>query len=227
MSNDSLFTESALDDLRSEIGVVYEDMNPTRDRGRRIHGVAPDRGARGARRGVHAFVRATSSGALNIHRPLAWSAEVHFGDLTDTHSIDLVVKTGPARRAGQALRLPSGAQAHVAERGLGRTSGHGERDRDPEPAPVDHRPRPRARAVRPRGTSEEYRASGPRATTTPSTTTGGLVLHEHSPLNPKSVYATSKLAADYLTQALPTPTPSADSSRACSTTTDRVRTGAS
>ena len=29
--------------------------------------------------------------------------------------------------------------------------------------------------------------------------TGGLVLHERSPINPKSVYATAKLAADFLT----------------------------
>src|SRR5436853_434662 len=28
---------------------------------------------------------------------------------------------------------------------------------------------------------------------------GGLILHERSPLNPKSVYATSKVAADFLT----------------------------
>ena len=29
--------------------------------------------------------------------------------------------------------------------------------------------------------------------------TGGLILHERSPLNPKSIYATSKVAADFLT----------------------------
>ena len=28
---------------------------------------------------------------------------------------------------------------------------------------------------------------------------GGLILHERSPINPKSIYATSKLAADFLT----------------------------
>ena len=28
---------------------------------------------------------------------------------------------------------------------------------------------------------------------------GGLILHERSPINPKSVYATSKVAADFLT----------------------------
>ena len=30
-------------------------------------------------------------------------------------------------------------------------------------------------------------------------TTGGLILHERSPINPKSIYATAKVAADFLT----------------------------
>jgi dTDP-glucose 4,6-dehydratase len=28
---------------------------------------------------------------------------------------------------------------------------------------------------------------------------GGLILHERSPINPKSIYATAKVAADFLT----------------------------
>ena len=51
------------------------------------------------------------------------------------------------------------------------------------------------------GTSEEYgnvaRVGAP--TTTTWTTDGGLILHERSPINPKSIYATAKVAADFLT----------------------------
>src|SRR2546427_9140019 len=61
---------------------------------------------------VHAFVRATSSGALKnigfLHRQL----KVHFADLTDKTSIDFVI-----RELGEAADRPYifhlGAQAHV------------------------------------------------------------------------------------------------------------------
>ena len=50
------------------------------------------------------------------------------------------------------------------------------------------------------GTSEEYGNVRDGSRTRHSfDDDGGLVLHEESPLNPKSVYATSKLAADFLT----------------------------
>jgi len=41
---------------------------------------------------VHAFVRATSSGALNNIWHLRGQLKVHFADLTDRHSIDLLVR---------------------------------------------------------------------------------------------------------------------------------------
>ena len=50
------------------------------------------------------------------------------------------------------------------------------------------------------GTSEEYGNVHERSrTTTTSTSAGGLILHERSPINPKSIYATAKVAADFLT----------------------------
>ena len=56
---------------------------------------------------------------------------------------------------------------------------------------------------------------------------GGLILHERSPINPKSIYATAKVAADFLTMNYYDAFGAARaSSRACSTTTARARTRA-
>ena len=64
---------------------------------------------------------------------------------------------------------------------------------------VDHGAR--AREVRHRGHlgGVRQRARVGRRTTTTSTTQGSLILHERSPINPKSIYATAKVAADFLT----------------------------
>ena len=121
---------------------------------------------------VHAFVRATSSGALNNIGHLRGRLKVHFADLTDKTSIDYLV-----RELKQAPDKPYifhlGAQAHVGE------SWHrpvrdrdGEHDRHAQPAPVGRRPRARAGEVRhrrapPRSTATCTRTS---RTTTTSTT---------------------------------------------------------
>src|ERR687885_608305 len=63
---------------------------------------------------VHAFVRATSSGALNNIWHLRREMKVHWADLTDRHSIDLLVRElcdAPDRPYVFHL----GAQAHVGE----------------------------------------------------------------------------------------------------------------
>ena len=63
---------------------------------------------------VHAFVRATSSGALNNIGHLRKRLKVHFADLTDRTSIDYLV-----RELREAPDKPYvfhlGAQAHVGE----------------------------------------------------------------------------------------------------------------
>ena len=63
---------------------------------------------------VHAFVRATSSGALNNIAPLREQLKIKFADLTDKTSVDYLVK--------ELLDAPDkpyvfhlGAQAHVGE----------------------------------------------------------------------------------------------------------------
>ena len=63
---------------------------------------------------VHAFVRATSSGALNNIGHLRGRLKVHFADLTDKSSIDYLVRelkrTAPtARTSSTSARRPTSA----------------------------------------------------------------------------------------------------------------------
>src|SRR6266511_489627 len=149
---------------------------------------------------VHAFVRATSSGALNNIGHLRDNLKVHFADLTDKTSIDFLV-----RELGEAPDKPYvfhlGAQAHVGESW--------------------HRPYETVMAntvgtlnllqsvvdnglelgrFETAGTSEEYgNVREAVAHHHDYGTDGELILHERSPINPKSIYATAKVAADFLT----------------------------
>ncbi len=149
---------------------------------------------------VHAFVRATSSGALNNIGHLRGQLKVHFADLTDRASIDYLVRElcdAPDRPYVFHL----GAQAHVGESW--------------------HRPYETVMAntvgtlnllqsivqyglelekFDTAGTSEEYgNVHEAVAHHHDFDEEGALVLHERSPINPKSIYATSKVAADFLT----------------------------
>ena len=63
---------------------------------------------------VHAFVRATSSGALNNIGHIRDRLKVHWADLTDKHSIDLLVRQLKTRRTSPYV-FHLGAQAHVGE----------------------------------------------------------------------------------------------------------------
>src|SRR5437870_10926334 len=64
---------------------------------------------------VHAFVRATSSGALNNIGHLRNSLKVHFADLTDRTSIDYLVKELRDSVSDRPYVFHLGAQAHVGE----------------------------------------------------------------------------------------------------------------
>jgi dTDP-glucose 4,6-dehydratase len=149
---------------------------------------------------VHAFVRATSSGALNNIGTLRDRLRVHFADLTDKTSVDYLVK--------ELLEAPDkpyvfhlGAQAHVGESWhrpyetvMANTLGtlnllQSIADHGLELEKFDTA-----------GTSEEY--GNPHEAVAHHhdfDEDGGLILHERSPINPKSIYATSKVAADFLT----------------------------
>jgi dTDP-glucose 4,6-dehydratase len=145
-------------------------------------------------------VRATSSGALNNIWHLRPQIQVHWADLTDRHSIDVVVK--------ELLEAPDkpyvfhlGAQAHVAESWhrpyetvMANTVGtlnllQSIVDWGLEVEKFDTA-----------GTSEEYgNVHKDVEEHHDFDSEGGLILHERSPLNPKSIYATAKVAADFLT----------------------------
>ncbi len=149
---------------------------------------------------VHAFVRANSSGALNNISHLRDRLKVHFADLTDRTSIDYLV-----RELKQAPDRPYvfhlGAQAHVGESWhrpyetmMTNTVGtlnllQSIVDWGLELEKFDTA-----------GTSEEYgNVREAVAHQHDFDTDGGVVFHERSPINPKSIYATAKVAADFLT----------------------------
>src|SRR5438552_4537604 len=64
---------------------------------------------------VHAFVRATSSGALNNIGHLRGRLTVHFADLTDRASIDYLVRELKESATDRPFFFHLGAQAHVGE----------------------------------------------------------------------------------------------------------------
>jgi dTDP-glucose 4,6-dehydratase len=150
---------------------------------------------------VQAFVRATSSGALNNIWHLRGDVKVHFADLTDRTSVDYLVRE-LAEAPDRPYVFHLGAQAHVGESWhrpyetmMANTFG----TLNLLQSIVDHGLE--LEKFDTAGTSEEY--GNPRDAVRDQHTwedgTNHLILHERSPLNPKSVYATSKVAADFLT----------------------------
>src|SRR5690242_10759174 len=149
---------------------------------------------------VHAFVRATSSGALNNIGHLREHVRVHFADLTDKTSVDYLVK--------DLLQAPDkpyvfhlGAQAHVGEswhRPYETVMANTVGTLNLLQSIVDHGLE--LEKFDTAGTSEEYgNVRDSVAHHHDFDDEGSLILHERSPINPKSVYATSKVAADFLT----------------------------
>jgi dTDP-glucose 4,6-dehydratase len=149
---------------------------------------------------VHAFVRATSSGALNNIGHVRSRLTVHFADLTDKTSIDYLIKK-LRNTSDRPYIFHLGAQAHVGESWhrpyetvVANTIG----TLNLLQSVVDHGLE--LEKFDTAGTSEEYGNVREAVAHHHSfDESGGLILHERSPLNPKSVYATSKVAADFLT----------------------------
>ena len=115
MPNDTLWTGAALDDLRSEFGDVYEGRTVLVTgadgfMGSHLTDALVELGAN-----VHAFVRATSSGALNNIGHLRNRLKVHFADLTDRTSVDYLVRELKESAADRPYVFHLGAQAHVGE----------------------------------------------------------------------------------------------------------------
>jgi dTDP-glucose 4,6-dehydratase len=198
--HDSTWTDEALADLRREFGEYFSGRTCL------VTGADGFMGSHLTEALVHldanvqAFVRATSSGALNNIGHLHRRVRVHFADLTDKTSVDYLVK--------DLLDAPDkpyvfhlGAQAHVGESWhrpyetvMANTVGtlnllQSIVDNGLELEKFDTA-----------GTSEEYgNVREAVAHHHDFDEEGGLILHERSPINPKSVYATSKVAADFLT----------------------------
>jgi dTDP-glucose 4,6-dehydratase len=149
---------------------------------------------------VTAFVRATSSGALNNIGHLRSRLRVVFADLTDKTSIDYLMRE-LAEAPDKPYLFHLGAQAHVGESWhrpyetvIANTLGTLNLLQSVVDHGVDLEKFDTA------GTSEEY--GNPRESVIHHhdyDEAGSLILHERSPINPKSIYATSKVAADFLT----------------------------
>lgn len=150
---------------------------------------------------VHVLVRATSSGMLHNIAPLQRRVTIHRGDLADKQAVLQVLRAlkGDGERP---IIFHLGAQAHVGEcwsrpyetltvNVLGTVNLlQSIVDLNLDVYRVDTA-----------GSSEEY--GNVRADVRDQyrfEADGALVLDECSPVNPQSVYATSKLAADFLTR---------------------------
>ncbi|HXK14619.1 MAG TPA: GDP-mannose 4,6-dehydratase, partial [Gaiellaceae bacterium] len=141
---------------------------------------------------VVAFVRATSSGALNNIGHLNKDLSVVFADLTDKTSIDYLVRDHLVTASDKPYVFHLGAQAHVGESWhrpyetvMANTVGtlnllQSIVDHDVELEKFDTA-----------GTSEEYgNVRENVAHHHDFDDLGSLILHERSPINPKSIYAT-------------------------------------
>ena len=114
MTTDTIWTTGDLAELRADFGDLYGGRTVLVTgadgfMGSHLTDALVELGAN-----VHAFVRATSSGALNNIGHLRNRLKVHFADLTDRTSVDYLVrelKDAPDRPYVFHL----GAQAHVGE----------------------------------------------------------------------------------------------------------------
>ena len=201
MSTDPIWTENDLADLRREFGDAYAGRTVLVTgadgfMGSHLTDALVEIGA-----DVHAFVRATSSGALNNISHLRNRLKVKFADLTDKTSIDYLVKELRDTVSDKPYVFHLGAQAHVGESWhrpyetvMANTIGtlnllQSIVDYGLELEKFDTA-----------GTSEEYgNVRENVAHHHDFDDAGGLILHERSPINPKSIYATAKVAADFLT----------------------------
>src|SRR6266550_3829651 len=86
------WTEEALARLRDEFGEFYEGRTTLVTGADGFMGSHLTDALVGLGAKVHAFVRATSSGALNNIGHLREQLKVHFADLTDKTSVDYLVK---------------------------------------------------------------------------------------------------------------------------------------
>jgi dTDP-glucose 4,6-dehydratase len=195
-----MWTDAAVADLRHEFGDTYTSRTVLVTgadgfMGSHLTEALVELGAN-----VVAFVRATSSGALNNIGHLRGRLRVVFADLTDKTSIDYLVRD-LCKAADRPYVFHLGAQAHVGEswhRPYETVMANTVGTLNLLQSIVDHKLE--LEKFDTAGTSEEYgNVRESVAHHHDFDADGGLILHERSPINPKSIYATSKVAADFLT----------------------------
>jgi dTDP-glucose 4,6-dehydratase len=150
---------------------------------------------------AHVLVRATSSGLLSNLVDIRDRIVVHRGDLTDKQAVTIALKALKSD-GGQPIIFHLGAQAHVGESWArpyetvaSNTLGtlnllQSVVDLDLDLYRLDVAGSSEEYGNVLEAVRDQYRFDAD----------GGLILDERSPLNPQSVYATSKLAADFLTR---------------------------
>jgi dTDP-glucose 4,6-dehydratase len=197
---DSVWTEAAIKRLRQEVGDAYAGRTVLVTgadgfMGSHLTEALVELGAN-----VVAFVRATSSGALNNIGHLRGRVRVVFADLTDKTSVDYLIRD-LAAAPDRPYIFHLAAQAHVGEswhRPYETVMANVIGTLNLLQSIVDHGLE--VEKLDTAGTSEEYGNVREAVAHHHSyDEEGGVVFHERSPLNPKSVYATSKVAADFLT----------------------------
>lgn len=151
---------------------------------------------------THILIRATSSGMLHNVDHMRGKITVHHGDLTDKQALLQILKIIKKEGGEKPIIFHLGAQAHVGESWKRsfetfNTNALGTLnllqtvvDLDMDLYKFDTA-----------GTSEEYgNVHEEMRDQYRFDESGGLILDEKSPLNPQSIYATSKVAADFLTR---------------------------
>jgi dTDP-glucose 4,6-dehydratase len=195
------WTDSELAALRNEFGDAYRDRTCVVTGADGFIGSHLTEALVALGANVVAFVRATSSGALNNIGHLQRDLTVVFADLVDKTSVDYLVRDHLVPAPDKPYVFHLAAQAHVGESWhrpyetvMANTVGtlnllQSIIDHDVDLEKFDTA-----------GTSEEYgNVRESVAHQHDFDDLGSLILHERSPINPKSVYGTAKVAADFLT----------------------------
>ena len=201
LDDNVIWSKDGLDELRRDLGDVYAGRTclvtgADGFMGSHLTDALVELGA-----DVVAFVRATSSGALNNIGHLRDRLQrVVFADLTDKTSIDYLMRD-LANGSSKPYIFHLGAQAHVGEswhRPYETVMANTVGTLNLLQSVVDHGLE--LEKFDTAGTSEEY--GNVRESVSHHhdfDDQGALILHERSPINPKSIYATAKVAADFLT----------------------------
>src|SRR6478672_595562 len=198
--HDSTWTDDAVADLRRDFGEFFTGRTCLVTGADGFMGSHLTEALVSLDANVHAFVRATSSGALNNIAPLREQLKIKFADLTDKTSVDYLVKV-LLNAPDKPYVFHLGAQAHVGEswhRPYETVMANTVGTLNLLQSIVDYGLE--LEKFDTAGTSEEY--GNVREAVSHHhdfDESGALILHERSPINPKSIYATAKVAADFLT----------------------------